>query len=89
MFYREKGGSFGLTSPCFTTKKGSILDPQFITKKGSFGAEKSVLSQKGGHFQTGEQGWVPFFPVSEGARSTLLVRLTVLLLIDKQETLAN
>ncbi len=24
-------------------------------------------NKKGGHFQTGEQGWVPLFPVSEGA----------------------
>ncbi len=23
-------------------------------------------SKEGGHFQTGEQGWVPHFPVSEG-----------------------
>ncbi len=37
-------------------------------KKESFWAEKSVFCRKiGGHFQTGEQGWVPLFPVSEGA----------------------
>ncbi len=32
-------------------------------------AEKSVFCcKKGGHFQTGEQSWVPYFPVSEAAR---------------------
>ncbi len=50
----KKGVHFGLKSQCF------------IEKKGSFRAEKSVfLHEKGGHFQTGEQGWVPLFPVSE------------------------
>ncbi len=46
--------------------KVSVL-PQ---KGGSFWTEKSVfcLKKKGGNFQTGEQGWVPLFPVSEGAR---------------------
>ncbi len=40
-------------------------------KGGSFWTEKSVLyRKKGGHFQTGEQGWVPFFPLSEGAGAT-------------------
>ncbi len=40
----------------------------FIMKKGWFWAEKSVFCHKiGGHFQTGEHGWVPLFPVSEGA----------------------
>ncbi len=37
-------------------------------KRAHFEAEKSVFCRKkGGHFQTGEQGWVLLFPVSEGA----------------------
>ncbi len=66
----KKGGSFGLTSQCFTSKKGvhfRLKSQCFIAKKGLFWAEKSVFCHKrGGHFQTGEQGWVPFFPGSEG-----------------------
>ncbi len=69
--YCENGGSFGLKSQCFTAKKGvnfELKSQCFIAKKGSFWAEKSVFCcKKGGHFQTGEQGWVPVFPVSEGA----------------------
>ncbi len=71
MFYCEKEDSFWLKSQCFTTKKGvhfGLKSLCFITKKGSFGVEKSMFCcKKGGHFQTGEQGWVPLFPVSEGA----------------------
>ncbi len=56
---------------CFTTKKGvhfELKSQCFITKKGSFWAQKSVFCCKeGGNFQTKEQGWVPLFPVSEGA----------------------
>ncbi len=56
VFYHKKGAHFGLKSQCF------------ITKKGLFWAEKLVFChKKGGHFQTREQGWVPFFPVSEVA----------------------
>ncbi len=56
MFYHKKGVHFELKSQCF------------ITKKGSFCAEKSVFCcKKGGHLQTGEQGWVAFFSVIEGA----------------------
>ncbi len=56
-FYHKKRIHFGLKNQCF------------IMKKGSFWAEKSVFChKKGGNFQTGEQGWVPLFPVSEGAR---------------------
>ncbi len=55
-FMVKKGVHFGLKSQCF------------IMKIGSFEAEKSVFCHKiGGHFQTGEQGWVSFFPVSERA----------------------
>ncbi len=58
VFYCKKGVHFGLKSQ------------SFIAKKGSFWAEKSVFCcKKGGHFQTREQGWVPLFPVSEGAGS--------------------
>ncbi len=56
LFYCKKGIEFVLKSQCFIMKKGSFL------------AEKSVFChKKGGHFQTGEQEWVPLFPVSEGA----------------------
>ncbi len=56
VFFCEKGVYFRRKSQCF------------IKKKGSFWAEKLVFChKKGGHFQTEEQGWVPFFPVSEGA----------------------
>ncbi len=72
MFFCEKECSFGLKSQCFTTKKGFIWNWKVSVlswKKGSFWAEKSVFCRKrGGHFQTGEQGWVPLSPVSEGAR---------------------
>ncbi len=52
----QKGGSFW-------TEKSA-----FYRKKGSFWAKKSMFCRKkGGNFQTGEQGWVPLFPVSEGA----------------------
>ncbi len=48
--------------------KGVLKSQCFITKKGLFSAEKLVFCSKiGGHFQTGEQGWVPLFPVREGA----------------------
>ncbi len=40
VFYREKGGSFGLKSHYFTTKKGVILDWKV-----------SVLLRKRGHFE--------------------------------------
>ncbi len=76
MFYCENGSSFGLKSQCFTPKKGvhfGLKSQCFIAKKGLFSAEKSVFCcKKGGNFQTGEQGWVPFFPVSEGAGALLL-----------------
>ncbi len=66
MFYCEKG----LKNQCFTAKKGVHFELEsqcFITTKASFSAEKSVFCRKiGVHFQTGEQRWVPLFPVSEG-----------------------
>ncbi len=55
----------------FTAKKGIHFELKlqcFIAKRGSFLVEKSMFcSKKEGHFQTGEQGWAPLFPVSEGA----------------------
>ncbi len=39
VFYREKGGSFGLKSQCFTVKRGvhfGLKSQCFIAKKGSF-----------------------------------------------------
>ncbi len=60
VFYHKKGVHFGLKIQCF------------IAKKGLFSAEKSVFCHKKGcNFQTGEQGWVPLFPVSEGAGTAL------------------
>ncbi len=63
-----KGCSFALKSHVLLQKRGFILDWKVSVlsrKRGRFEL-KSVLPQKGGHFQTGEQGWVPLFPVSEG-----------------------
>ncbi len=56
VFTAKKGVHFGLKSECFIVKKGVVLS-----------WKASVLQNKGGHFQTGEQGWVPLFSVSEGA----------------------
>ncbi len=79
-FTVKKGCSFGLKSQCFTAKKGihfELKSQCFIMKKGSFWAEKSVFChKKGGHFQTGEQGWVPLFPLSEGAGGAQLYVIT-------------
>ncbi len=56
---------------CFTMKKGvhfGLKSQCFILKKGSFSVEKSVFChKKEGDFHAGQQGWVPIFPVSEGA----------------------
>ncbi len=80
--FLEKGGILVLTSVTLekkgvilmssvTTKKGVhfwLKTQCFIAKKGSFWAEKSMFChKKGSNFQTGEQGWGPLFPVSEGA----------------------
>ncbi len=35
--------------------------------KMGFTLAEKCLPQKGGNFQTGEQGWGPLFPASEGA----------------------
>ncbi len=65
--FTVKGDSFGLKCQYFTEKGGS-----FWTEKSVFYCKKGVvLLQKRGHFQTGEQGWVPFVPVSEGAGGRL------------------
>ncbi len=48
-FTAKKGNHFGLKSQCF------------IVQKGRFELKSQCSPQKGGHFQTGEQGWVPFF----------------------------
>ncbi len=64
LIYHKKGGSF------WTEKS------VFYREKCLFWAEKSVFChKKGGNFQTGEQWWVPLFPVSERAG-----QLTVFLL---------
>ncbi len=77
MFYSEKGGSFGLKSQCFTSKKGvhfGLKVSVLSRKRGRFELKSQVFcSQKGGHFQTREQGWVPLFPVSEGVGDDLPV----------------
>ncbi len=51
VFYHKKGGSFW-------TEKSSVLLQQGVV----LSWKVSVLLQKGGHFQTGEQGRVPLFP---------------------------
>ncbi len=69
-FIVKRGGSFGLKSQCFTTKRGFILDWKISVlsrKRGRFELKSVFCHKKGGHFQTGEQGWVPLFPMSEGA----------------------
>ncbi len=57
VFYHEKGGSFSNEKLVFYHQKGVVLSWKV-----------SVLLQKEDHFETGEQGWVPLFPVSKGAR---------------------
>ncbi len=56
----QKGGSFWTEMSVFYREKGVVLSWKI-----------SVLPQKRGNFQTGEQGWVPLFPVIEGNRSNL------------------
>ncbi len=46
MFYRAKGGSFGLKSQCFTAKK----EVNFELKSQCFIAKKGCCSKIGGHF---------------------------------------
>ncbi len=64
---------------CFTPKKEVYFELKsqcFVAIKGLFWAEKSVFCrEKGGHFQTGEQGWVPFFSMSEGVGAETHYRL--------------
>ncbi len=56
MFYRKKGGSFWTEKCVLSRKRGCFeLKSQYFAAK------------KGSNFQTGEQGWVPLFPMSEGA----------------------
>ncbi len=41
-----------------------------LRKRGRFKPKSQCFAiKKGGNFQTGEQGWVPLFPMSEGARA--------------------
>ncbi len=53
----QKRGSFSTKMSVFYHEKGIVLS-----------SKVGVLSKKGGDFQTGEHGWVPLFPVNEGAR---------------------
>ncbi len=55
VFYRKKRGSFWTEKSVFYCEKGDVL------------SWKVFCCKKGGNFQTGEHGWVPLFPVSEGA----------------------
>ncbi len=65
---------------CFTVKKRFHLGWKVSVlswKRESFWAEKSVFcSKKGSHFQTGEQGWIPLFPVSEGAGQVSMIMVS-------------
>ncbi len=71
MFYCEKEGSFGLKSQVFYRKNGGSFWTEkssvLLRKRGRFETKSVFYCKKGGHFQTGEQGWVSLFPVSEGA----------------------
>ncbi len=58
VFYHKKRGSSWTEKSVFYCDKGVILSWKVC-----------ALPQKKGHFQTGEQGWVPLFPVSEEAES--------------------
>ncbi len=61
---QKRGFIFGLKSQCF------------ITKRVSFWVKKLVFCRKKRrHFQTGEQGWVPLVPVSEGAGKQCSINL--------------
>ncbi len=76
VFYHKKGVHFELKCQCF------------IAKKGSFCPEKSVFCcKKGDHFQTGEQGCVPFFPVNEWAG--IKSRQEILVNSDIEHTLTH
>ncbi len=69
--YCENGIHLGWKVCVLPPKKGGSFWTEksvFYCEKGSFWAENSVFChKKGGHFQTGEQRWVPLFPVSERA----------------------
>ncbi len=58
VFYCENGGSFGLKSQRFTTKKGvhfELKSQCFIAKRGYFELKSQCFATKGGNFQTGGQ----------------------------------
>ncbi len=58
----------------YRQKRGFILNwnvSVLLRKRGRFELKGQCFAAKGGHFQTGEKGWVPLFPVSEGARGLL------------------
>ncbi len=73
VFYREKGGSFGLKSQCFTAKKGFILDWKvrvLSRKRGRFELKSQCFAaKKGVIFKLENKDGYHFFPVSEGAGS--------------------
>ncbi len=67
----KKGVHLGWKVSVLPQKRRFILNwnvSVLSRKRGRLSWKVSVLPQKRGHFQTGEQGWVPLFPVSEGAR---------------------
>ncbi len=70
-----KGGFIWATKLVFYSKKGGSFWTEksvFYHEKELFWAEKSVFChKKGSYCQTGEQGWIPLFPVSEGARGIM------------------
>ncbi len=77
--FLEKEGILVLTSVNLD-KKGVILMSSVLLwkwvhlgwKVGVY-RKKVFCHKKGHHFQTGEQGWVPLFPVSEGAGKYVIV----------------
>ncbi len=62
MFYHRKGGSFWIEKSVFYHEKGVVLSSKVLVM-----IMQCFAAKKGGNFQTREQGWVPLFPVSEGA----------------------
>ncbi len=70
-FTVKMGVHLGCKVSVLPQKRGFILDWKvgvLSRKRGRFELKSQCFhAKKGGNFQTGEQGWVSLFPVSEGA----------------------
>ncbi len=70
MFYLEKGFHLGWKVSVLPQKRGFILNWKIIVlsrKRGCFELKSQCLAAKKVIFKLDEQGWVPLFPMSEGA----------------------